>query len=119
MEENKYICPKCGSEMIAIYEKPALNLTCPNCGCKITTTKWDDIDLDDTDFEIIIEPVSNPSIKQIKFISNFSGLNFINSKKILSEGGSLLIDKAVEIKEKISLLKKADIRFIISPDFPY
>ena len=100
MEENKYICPKCGNEMIAVYEKPALNLTCPKCGCKIATTKWEDIDLDDTDYEVVLKPSINHSMEQIKFISNLTGLNFIASKKLLENGGVLLKAKAVELKEK-------------------
>ena len=39
MWKNKYICPKCGAEMIANYEKPALNPMCSKCGIKIATTK--------------------------------------------------------------------------------
>ena len=83
MEENKYICPKCGNEMIAVYEKPALNLTCPKCGCKIATTKWEDIDLDGTDYEVVLKPSINHSMEQIKFISNLTGLNLSLRKNFL------------------------------------
>ena len=119
MEENKYICPDCGAEMTVVYEKPALNLTCPKCGCKIATTKWDDIDLDDNDYEIILKKVSNPSIDQVRFISNFTGFNFTTSKKMLENGASLAISKAVDIKEKAKILSRAKIDYIITPDFPY
>lgn len=37
--ENKYKCPNCGAEMIAVYEKPAINLTYLKCAHKIATTK--------------------------------------------------------------------------------
>ena len=63
MWKNKYICPKCGAEMIANYEKPALNLMCPKCGIKIATTKREKNDIDDNDYEIILKPVFNPSLK--------------------------------------------------------
>lgn len=119
MEENKYICPKCGTEMIAVYEKPALNLTCPKCGCKIATTKWEDIDLDDTDYEIVVKPLVNPLMNQVKFISNLTGQNFIVSKKFLENGGVLLKAKAIEIREKKKLLKDNGIDYSISPEFPY
>lgn len=119
MEENKYICPKCGAEMNAMYEKPALNLTCPKCGCKIATTKWEDIDLDDNDYEIILKRIANPSLEQIKFVSSFTGQNFINSKKILLEGGQLLKAKAVEIKAKVDSLDRANVDYYIQPKFPY
>ena len=49
MEENKYICPQCGEEMMETYDKPALNLVCPKCGCQIATSRWEEIDLDDKD----------------------------------------------------------------------
>ena len=100
MEENKYICPECGSEMNALYEKPALNLTCPKCGCKIATTKWDEIDLDDTKYQIQLETISNPTIDQIKFISKFTGANFIASKSMLEKGSLIYEGSAVDTLKK-------------------
>lgn len=119
MEENKYICPNCGAEMIVAYEKPALNLTCPKCGCKIATTKWEEIDLDDTDYEIVLKPAVSPSMNQIKAISNLTGQNFLSSKNLLEKGGLLLRTKAVSLKEKSKILKENNIEYFISPDFPY
>ena len=119
MEENKYICPKCGSEMSMFYDKPALNLVCPKCGCQIATTKWDDIDLDDTDYKIILNQISNPSIEVIKAISKITGHNFISAKTMLLNGDVLVSAKATEIKEKSDYLKKINIQFIIEPFFPY
>ncbi len=119
MEENKYICPKCGAEMVAIYEKPALNLSCPKCGCKLATTKWDKIDLDDTDYEIILASLIKPSMNQIKLISNMTGKNYIASKKILETGGLLLTAKAIDAENILKDLNDAKIKFHISPNFPY
>lgn len=119
MEENKYKCPHCGTEMIAAYQKPALNLVCPKCGCKIATSKWDDIDLDDNDYEIVLESLSTPTAKQLKIISELTGLNFISSKNLLSSGGILLKAKPSEIKLKLKFLDEAEIAYRITPDFPY
>ena len=119
MENNKYICPKCGGEMNAIYVKPALNLTCPKCGCKVATTKWEDIDLDFTEYEIILKPTLSPSIEQIKLVSEYTGLNFINSKALLVNGGQLLKDRAVKIKEKRVALDDNCVDCVILPKFPY
>ena len=119
MEENKYICPKCGAEMTAIYEKPALNLSCPKCGCEIATTKWDDIDLDDTDYEIILKAVESPTMDEIKIVSKMTGFNFIKSKSLMNNGGVLLKAKATEINANREILKKANIQFEIYPLFPY
>ena len=119
MEENKYVCPKCGAEMIAVYEKPALNLTCPECGCQIASTKWEDIDLDDTDYEIIVKSVVSPSIVQIKLVSNLTGQNFIYSKKLLEKGGPLCRVRAVDMKGIMSSLGNCNIEYMILPEFPY
>lgn len=105
--------------MIANYEKPALNLMCPKCGIKIATTKREKNDIDDNDYEIILKPVFNPSIKQIKILSNLIGQNFVKSKKLLESGGILLKGKAVEIKEKMIILNKSVIEYSIYPNFPY
>ena len=119
MEENKYICPKCGAEMIVAYEKPALNLTCPKCDCRIATTRWEEIDLDDTNYQIILKSSKNPSMAIIKFISKKTGLNFIDSKKLLESGGLLMEGKAITIKEQCNILDDCKIEYIVIPEFPY
>lgn len=119
MEENKYFCPKCGQEMVERYEKPALNLVCPKCGCQIATSRWEEIDLDDNDYEIILKATINPKINALKIVSKLTGLNFLSTKKLLEKGGKLLKGKAHEIKDKRDLLVKEKIEFEIVPFFPY
>lgn len=119
MEENKCICPECDSEMMAVYEKPALNLTCPKCGCKIATTKWEDIDLDDATYRIFLKPNRSPNTESIKIISKITGLNFIDSKQLLENGGLLFEEKAVEIKRQKTNLDLNNIKYTIEPTFPY
>ena len=117
MEENR--CPECGTIMLEEYEKPALNLTCPKCGCKIATTRWEAIDIDTVDYEIIIAKHDSPTMEQIKFISKQTGENFINSKKMLIEGGNYYKGNAKVIKEKKDSLDNNNIQYSISPEYPY
>ena len=119
MEENKYICPNCGGEMECVYDKPALNLTCPKCGCKIATSRWDDIDLDPADYQITLESVPHPSIDNIKLVSSITGLNFIHSKALLENGGIVAKENAVKTKEIKTQLDDENIRYLITPDFKY
>ena len=119
MEENKYICPECGSEMDTIYEKPAFNLSCPKCGCKIATTRWDEIDLDDTKYQIQLDTIDNPTIDQIKYISKFTGANFIACKKMFEKGSLIFEGSAVDILEKKKELELNNILFSIKPYFKY
>ena len=99
MEENKYICPQCGEEMMETYDKPALNLVCPKCGCQIATSRWEEIDLDDNDYEIVLKAVSNPNIEIVKNVSKLTGLNFLNSKTIVEKGGRYWKLKRMRLKK--------------------
>lgn len=119
MEENKYLCPECGTEMYETYDKPALNLTCPKCGCKIATTRWEKIDLDATEYEISINSEPNPSMDHIKIVSKMIGKNFVLTKEFLIKGGLIFKGKAVNVKKYKDELEKNKISYKISPNFPY
>lgn len=119
MENNKCKCPQCGEEMIEIYEKPALNFTCPKCGFQMASSRWDDIDLDDVSYEIFLLPIEDPEIEKIKFISNQSGINYLKCKELLNDGGSIFKGSATETKAKKELLESQGFKISIVPDFPY
>ena len=119
MEGNKYYCPECGAEMYEKYNKPALNLTCPKCGCKIATTRWESIDLDSNEYEVKVKPITNPSLDVLKVISKIIGKNFILTKNELLGGCTVFIGRAVEVKKITTLLDEKNIKYSVSPDFPY
>lgn len=119
MENNKNICPNCGVEMIESYEKPALNLVCPKCGCKIATTKWEEIDLDDTKYSIVIEPMDSPKMDQIKMISSNSSMNYIVSKELLKNGGVFYEGDAISVLDMKKKFEVNSISFHITPEFKY
>lgn len=50
-EKSKNYCLDCGAEMIEFYEKPSFALECPKCGYGIATTRWEDIDMDMTNYK--------------------------------------------------------------------
>ena len=101
------------------HDKPALNLVCPKCGCKIATTRWEKIDLDETEYEIFLVPETNPKMEQLKIISKITGDNYIHSKELIIEGSSIFKGKALEVKSITSLLESCFINYKITPDFPY
>lgn len=119
MEGNKYLCPECGNEMYETYEKPALNLTCPKCGCKIATTRWEKIDLDSTEYEILVMPESNPSMEHIKIVSKLIGKNFIITKDYMINGSTIFKGKAIDVKKYKDIFDANEILYKIYPDFPY
>ena len=119
MENNKRKCPQCGTEMVETYEKPALNFTCPKCGFQIASSRWDDIDLDDTCYEINLLPIKSPTIEEIKFISNQTGINYLKCKELLIEGGVLFTGTANETKARKEILESKHFKIKIVPDFSY
>ena len=119
MEKNKYYCQKCGAEMYEKYDKPALNLTCPKCGCKIATTRWEKIDLDRTNYKVLIMADVNPFLEHIKIISKIIGKNFIQAKEAIINGTLLFEGLAVDVKNIKNLLDNNSIKYNIIPNFPY
>lgn len=56
---------------------------------------------------------------QIAIFSNLFGINYIETKKRLANGGLVFSGKAIEIVEKVGKLKVAKIKFHIEPKSPY
>lgn len=119
MENKKEFCPNCGSQMIVEYEKPALNFSCPKCGLKIATTRWEEIDLDQKTYLISVVPGENPSFEQIKFISKITGKNYIECKGILTNGGEIYKGFAIDVLKRKKELAINKISFSIDPFFKY
>ena len=119
MEKRDYNCPECGTVMNETYEKPQLILTCPKCGCKIATTRWDEIDLDDNEYEITLVANDNPSIEQIKAVSKIAATNYKSSKEIIVNGKSIFRGNPIQVKDISQILKEKMLDYKISPDFPY
>ncbi len=119
MEENKYLCPKCGSEIVAVYEKPALNLSCPKCGCKTVTTKWEEIDLDSTIYVLKLNKIESPTIDVLLLVSKLTGENYLTIKKNLMKGDIIFKGRAIEIMDLKKIFDEAGIKYSINPDFRY
>lgn len=119
MEKRKYNCLECGTIMNETYEKPSLILSCPKCGCKIATTRWEEIDLDDKEYEIVLVANNSPTLDQIKVVSNITGVNFIKSKEIIVTGKPIFKGNPIQVKDIIKTLKEKLLDYSISPEFPY
>ena len=75
--------------------------------------------MDGTTYKILLKPNCSPSTESIKIISKITGLNFINSKKLLENGGLLFEEKAIEIKRQKTNLDLNNIKYTIESMFPY
>ena len=116
--ENKK-CPNCENELIETIAGSSLNYECKHCGYAYSTTIATGIEWDFNDYIITIEKNTSVDINQIKTVSKISTLNFIESKKILLNGGTLDKGSAIIVKTKIDKLKEANIKFNVTPNFKY
>ncbi len=117
MENNK--CLNCGNNLQKIKVGSSLSFKCPYCGYAFCTTIADGIEWDSKEYTIIIDKNNETTIDKIKTMASISSLNFIESKKILIQGGVIAKDLAIIIKEKIDKLKTSNIKFNVNPKFPY
>lgn len=117
MENNK--CPNCGNELKITKSGSLMSVECSFCNYSFATTCSEGIEWDDSNYKIIIKEANDTNIENIKVISNITSLNFLESKKLLINGGDLFEGKAFEIEDKINTLNKNKINFYTLPNFPY
>jgi len=113
------ICEKCNTEMNYFQNGQSHGWTCPNCDNGLVTSYIDDMQLDETVYEVTLLPNNNPSTADLKILSKISGLNILESKKLAAEGGELIKGQAHKISDSINQIKDTDLSYNISPDYPY
>lgn len=112
-------CEKCNAEMIYEQQGHSCSWICPNCGWGLATTYNSPMELDMERYTIQITPISNPSVEVIRFISKLFNKNFIHAKDAIQTGTLTITDNACEIYKVKNLLDCENIKYIISPLFPY
>lgn len=113
------VCPQCGAELKKERFGHSVVYTCPKCGWSVATTESEPIDLDDTQYEIRLAE-SEPVCKEtLALVSRMTGKNFIDSKKIIENHGTIFVGEAREILKQREFLSKQGVDFVIEPDFPY
>jgi large subunit ribosomal protein L7/L12 len=119
MKEDKIYCEKCGAEMKPINKGIGYGMTCPNCGWGWTTSYFEPILLDDTNYHVILVS-NNCSVSIIKIVSEISGYNYIEAKRMIESAPvTVFSGKAVDIKPVKEKLEKASVDFNIEPEFTY
>ena len=112
-------CEKCSHIMVKYKTDTCEGMKCPNCGWGWVTTRDDLISLDETLYNIKIDCRIKPSNEQLKVLSSVLNVNYLAINKLLKEGNISFSGKAIEIKDKLVVLKNSGICFSIFPDFKY
>ena len=115
---EKIICEKCGHEMSYFIEGSTCGTTCKNCGWGWVTSYIEPIRLDTNEYKLIINPIDNPSTASLRCISQLLMCNYLKAKEIL-HSEIVFTNNAVEIQKTAIELTKHEIKFTITPDYPY
>lgn len=114
------ICENCGAEMQYYKDGHTITWLCNNCGNGVAATMYEPIEIDDKIYSIRLVSSFNPSLNDIKIISDIAKCNYIQAKKLIEYAPSLIFSgKAVDVKLVKEKLEKNNIVFNIVPDFPY
>jgi len=116
-------CRECGFELIGESNISGfiteIVMKCPNCGWTAVTTEMADIIDDLTKYNIVIDSGNIAEKETVRMISKVSGRNILESKRIITDGGILLSEYAINIIELIPQLDDMNIGYHIEPEFPY
>lgn len=115
---EKVFCEKCGAEMSSYINGSSCGMECKSCGWGWATTYRSPIEEDNTDYELCIEPIINPSVDNLRCIASLLGCNFITAKSKMQDK-IVMTRKAIAISDIALKLKSNNIAFTIMPEFPY
>ncbi|MCQ2554692.1 MAG: hypothetical protein MJ171_03455 [Clostridia bacterium] len=113
------ICEKCNKEMIRVEKGRDLIWKCPECTFSIATTNPNDMDTDCTIYQLFILPNDEITKDKRDVIKQLLGCFTLESASILKDGKMIKQGYAWEILDTINALMSNDIKFKITPNFPY
>lgn len=113
------ICEKCGHEMIYNLAGNSCSWSCPQCGWGLATSYFAPIEMDQTEYSILVQNVASPSVSMIKCVARILACNSMTARTLLQNGSCTVSGKATLIKNYISALDSAGLQYHIEPRFPY
>lgn len=119
IKSRNYKCPKCNSIMRFEVKGSDLHYVCKKCGAQVATTYSSGINWDANKYTIVLKPDQEKNKKIFKLISDITGKNYYEVVSLLKNGGVLIIDAALKIKEVAIKLEKENILYKIEPDFKW
>jgi large subunit ribosomal protein L7/L12 len=94
-------------------------MVCPKCGWGWTTSHFEPILLDDTDYHVLLTSNSS-TITVIKMVSKIANCNYIEAHRLVENAPvEVFSGKAVDVKPVKEKLESAGVGFNIEPKFPY
>ena len=108
---EKLICEKCGNEMENLSEGPYIIVKCPRCGWNWTAYDSEKSTDDSISCSVTFEGGQYTKERALVLAQMIPG-NAVLSKRLLEEGGTVIIDS---FREKEPELKELGIKFVATP----
>ena len=112
-------CSKCGGQLVYRSEESTGMVYCIKCEhIEIVSTHFDSIIDDDKEYVITINPNNKIEKEKLRTITNLTGMNYLEIKDLLTNGGEVFRGRALDAKDYYIKLKINNIDFKIIPDYP-
>ena len=113
-------CEACGGEVEFRREESVQGYYCKRCDWAVVTTYIPPIELDETKYQVRITGANYQDEKQVKVVSSASGLNFLQSRKLLQQENPVVFEGVASKVLKVrDALVGAGLHCNISPPFSY
>lgn len=120
IEHSSEICDVCGNNLIAFIDGRTCGLKCLKCNkTKVVTSYYRKWEMDYTKYKIELLPHNDIENTQIKIVARISNCNYIQAKELLTNGGIIIEDVPKNIHRILIDLIFANIKYNITPDYPY
>jgi len=117
---EKYLCEKCGNEMIPIKKDSTVGMVCPNCGYGVVTSFIDPIYEDYQEYEIYLTEGNTVTKDNYFLIQSLTNMSMLEMKHLFETTPFLLFKGlAPEVKELKGKLDECSINYSIVPEFKY
>ena len=113
------ICEKCNAEMLYFTEYSSCGWRCPRCSWSIVTSNTDPMDLDETQYTLMIPACEQIDREAVKAFAGAAKFNIVESRKALHEGVTFNDQSAGSVSKIAKALREHHIVFTITPEFPY
>lgn len=113
-------CPVCNHDLIPFTEGSTTGVRCSHCDYSIVTTYIEPLYEDDNIYTLILEAGNSVDMPTIKVIAKITGKNYIFSKHCLEKVPTIIAKGvASEIIELKRQLDSSEVKYSISPEYPY
>ena len=113
-------CEKCGTLMEIKQFGPSFSIDCPKCGWGVSTSYSDPLHSDPTIYSIFLLQGNDTTVEKVKAVNQVAHINLVKARKAMETAPIKIFEgRASDILDKIMMLDAQNIKYDITPDFPF